>query len=33
MMPGNLYRIGYGHLNCTDALPITNGQPNLRPCN
>jgi hypothetical protein len=31
-MPGGLCRLANGYLNCPDAVPMTNGQPNLRSC-
>jgi hypothetical protein len=31
-MPGGLYRLGNGYLNCPDTLPVMNGRPNLRSC-
>jgi hypothetical protein len=31
-MPGGLYRLGNGYLNCPGTVTVTNGQPNLRSC-
>jgi hypothetical protein len=31
-MPGGLYRLGNGYLNCPGTVTVTNGQLNLRPC-
>jgi hypothetical protein len=30
--PSMIYRVGNGFLNWPEAVPMTNGQPNLRSC-